>query len=84
VESERRPKSEIKIQELSRLKIEPRRTLIKRRVRIRIEVKSWIWIRIKVKSWIQIRIEVMRIRKPRITQSGYNTLLEHCQYEEIS
>jgi hypothetical protein len=35
--------------------------LLRSRIRIRIEVKSWIWIRIKRKSWIRMRsrIEVM-------------------------
>jgi hypothetical protein len=30
--------------------------LMRSRIRIRIEEKSWIWIRVKVKSWIRIRI----------------------------
>ncbi len=38
--------------------------LMKSRIRIRIEVRSWIQIRVKVKSWIQNLIKAMRIRDP--------------------
>ncbi len=50
----------------SQVPVTLKRSFIWIRIRIRIQVKSWIWnlIRIEVISWIRIRIKVMRIRNP--------------------
>ncbi len=39
-------------------------TSMRSRIRIRINVKRWIWIRIDVKCGIRIPMKVMRIRNP--------------------
>jgi hypothetical protein len=41
-------------------------TLMRIRIKIRIEVKCWIRIRIEVKSWIRIRIEMNSLIRIRI------------------
>ncbi len=43
-------------------------TLMRSKIRIRIEVKSWFRIRIKVKSWIRVRLKVKKLVRIKVTR----------------